>query len=25
VDTKIKNVAFNPLYGLFPEYWYFTK
>jgi peptide/nickel transport system substrate-binding protein len=24
VYTKLKNVAFNPLYGLYPEFWNFT-
>jgi peptide/nickel transport system substrate-binding protein len=24
VYTKLRNVAFNPLYGLYPEFWYFT-
>jgi peptide/nickel transport system substrate-binding protein len=25
VNSKLQNVAFNPLYTLLPEYWYFTK
>ncbi len=25
VSSKLANVAFNPLYTLLPEYWYFTK
>jgi peptide/nickel transport system substrate-binding protein len=25
VNSKLHNVAFNPLYTLLPEYWYFTK
>jgi peptide/nickel transport system substrate-binding protein len=24
-SSKLQNVAFNPLYTLLPEYWYFTK
>jgi peptide/nickel transport system substrate-binding protein len=24
VYTKLKNVAFNPLFGLYPEFWHFT-
>jgi peptide/nickel transport system substrate-binding protein len=25
VTSKLQNVAFNPLYTLMPEYWYYTK
>jgi peptide/nickel transport system substrate-binding protein len=25
VNSKLKNVAFNPVGTLLPEYWYFTK
>jgi hypothetical protein len=25
INSKLKNVTFNPLFTLVPEYWYFTK